>query len=154
MIVLNPHYKIKTATKEQIYLHLKQCNNDFIPPLDNKVNINEYAEKLFAQSVTFEAWEDESLAGLIAAYFNDKKNETGFITNVSVLNNHGGKGIASQLLRMCIKYAIQNNFKEVMLEVFKLNKPAINLYKKNGFTLFENKNDLLIMRHEIKKMNN
>ena len=67
MIIKNILYKIKTAQQNDILIHLNSCNNDFIPSLDSKVDINDYAKKLFLYSVTFEAWEGELLAGLIGA---------------------------------------------------------------------------------------
>lgn len=147
----NLKYKTKTATEEEIYLHLKLCNEKFIPPLEEKVNIREYSKKLFKKSVTFEAWENQTLAGLVAAYFNDTENHLGFITNVSILKDYKGKGIASELMNMCINYSKGNKFTEIILEVSKENKDAISLYEKFNFVNFEIKNDLLIMKLKIKK---
>ena len=87
-------YKIKTATVEDIVLHLTACNKYFKPALDKKLDIQEYSEKIFRESVTFEAWADRVLVGLIASYFNDSENRSGFITSVSVEKKYKGKGIA------------------------------------------------------------
>ena len=142
----NITYKIKTATAEEIYFHLKECNANFIPPLDEKVDIQEYSKKLVDKSVTFEAWEDRILAGLIAAYLNDAEKKSGFITNVSTLKKYMGKGIASELMTRCIDYSKKHNFKEILLEVSEKNIEAIHLYTKNGFKDIENKNGMLVMK--------
>lgn len=142
-------YKIKTADHEQIYSHLKECRAYFMPPLHEKTDVLEYSKKLFEKAVTFEAWSKKNLIGLIAAYFNNLQSRSGFITSVSVTRNYEGKGVASELLRMCIHYARQNSFVEIKLEVSEENKPAIHLYKKFEFGKFANKNDLLIMKLDI-----
>jgi ribosomal protein S18 acetylase RimI-like enzyme len=143
---LNIQYKTKTASAKQISLHLTECNANFNPPLDEKVNIQEYAKKIFKKSITFEAWANEILIGLVATYLNDNENHTAYITNVSVINKFIGKGIASRLMDNCIEYTKNNDFKEILLEVSKESIEAINLYKKFGFIYFNDKNNSLIMR--------
>src|SRR5436190_21860381 len=91
-------YKTGTASFSAVFTHLAKCNNDFVPPLSNKVDLELYSKKIAENSVTFEAWINDELVGLIAAYFNDLKQETGYITNVSTIKEYSGKGIASQLL--------------------------------------------------------
>ena len=143
-------YKIKSASESEIFTHLQKCNNDFIPPLDKKVNIRDYSKKIAEKAITFEAWNEKILVGLIAAYFNDAENIMGFITNVSTLKEYHGKGIASELLKMCMDYSKNNNFKEIFLEVSDKNSGAIHLYNKNGFKNIETKNGMLVMKFSIK----
>ena len=139
-------YKTKTATEEEIYSHLKECNDNFCPQLDERVNIEEYSKKLFDNSVTFEAWVDNILIGLVAAYFNDAENHSGYITNVSITKDYKESGIASELMNMCIRYAKQCKVKEIKLEVHKDNSPAIHLYNKFGFVDCKNKDDFMLMK--------
>lgn len=126
-------YRIETATNGEIRDHLLKCNDDFLPLLSERVNIDEYAKKIFEKSVTFEAWSDNFLVGLVAAYFNDDEHKVGFISDVSLVKDYVGMGIASELTNQCIKYAKQHDFKEIKLEVYKDNNSAIHLYKKFGF---------------------
>ena len=151
---MNIQYKTKTATEEEIFSHLIECNDNFRPPLDEKVNIQEYSNKLFEKSLTFEAWTGQTLIGLVAAYFNDLKNYSGYITNVSVVRKYTGKGIASELLNICIEYAIKNNFKEIILEVAKEGNNAIHLYKNFGFLKFKSKGDVLLMKLVLANQSN
>lgn len=145
-------YKTKTATEEQICLHLKECDNDFVAYLAKRINIEEYSTKLFEKSITFEAWNNNNLVGLIAGYFNDMENKMAYITNVSIIKSYTRKGIASELLNRCITYAEQHGFKEIMLEVLKDNKAATGLYLKNGFRFFENANDMIRMKYTCNKL--
>jgi len=137
-------YKTKTASEKDIQNHLLECNDSFIPPLSSRVSIEEYSKKIADRAVTFEAWVNETLIGLIATYFNEE-GQFGHITSVSVSKKFMGAGIASQLLKKCIDYASQNKFKEIKLEVNKDNTPAINFYKKYNFTQNETKNDSWFM---------
>lgn len=144
-------YRLKTATEKDIRLHLKECNDNFLPPLNERVNINEYAEKIFEKAITFEAWKNNILIGLIAAYFSNKQSHSGFITNVSVTKKNMGLGITSKLLINCIEYARKNGFKEIQLEVNKENIQAINFYKKFNFIHCDTNAETMVMKFEINK---
>ena len=139
-------YKTKTADAQNIYTHLNACKDNFIPALDKTVDIAAYSKKIAENCITFEAWINNNLAGLIAAYFNDPENTAGFITNVSILKTYAGKGLASALLKNCISYGIENKFKEINLEVYDKNEGAIRLYKKFDFYQSATKNNLLILK--------
>lgn len=139
------NYTQSQAKLDELIVHLNGCKNDFIPPLDEKVNINDYALKIHANAITFEVWNNNDLIGLVAAYFN-QENLTAFITNVSVLSNYGGQGIAANLLKNCIGYARIQAFLNIALEVNSNNFAAIRLYEKFGFQSLAQKNENLIMK--------
>ena len=142
-------YQLKIASSEDIYLHLKECNSDFIPPLDQKVDLHEYSKKISEKAITFEAWENKILIGLVAGYFNDIEKKIGYITNVSVIKNWKGKGIALALMSQCIEYAKKYSFNEIDLEVSSQNIGALELYRKVKFVEFEKKNDMVFMKLKI-----
>jgi ribosomal protein S18 acetylase RimI-like enzyme len=142
---------MKAATSDEIYLHLKCCNNNFIPHLEETVNIKAYSKKIYEKAVTFEAWGNNLLLALVAAYLNDKNKQTGYITNVSILKEYMGIGITSRLMRSVIDYSRQQCFKEIKLEVNRNNCAAINLYKKFGFNIVEGKDNNLIMVFDLTK---
>ena len=56
MTAAAPVYREKTASKEDIHGHLRACNHEHQPPLERKVDLLEYAGKIFANAETFEAW--------------------------------------------------------------------------------------------------
>ncbi len=142
-------YTERMASNQDIYSHLMKCNEDFIPHLEKKVNIQDYSTKIFEKAVTFEAWSGDTLVGLVAAYFNDPCGEAGYITNVSTIKAYMGKDIASILINLSIDYARQHSFKNIFLEVEKANQPAINLYKKFRFQEFENKHSAMLMKLDV-----
>ena len=127
-------YKVKTASEEAIYQHLLACDEYFKPALSKKVAISEYSKKIFDKAITFEAWHNAILSGMVAVYFNDV-DQFAFITNVSVMRDAVNGGIASQLMRMCIEYSFATQIKKIILEVNSQNTNAMELYKKfNPFT--------------------
>ncbi len=129
----NWDFRINTASYEDIVLHLNGCASNFVPPLNTYVNIADYARKIREHAITFEAWDKDTLVGLIAAYFNNTATKVGYITNVSVLPVYEGRGIASSLLERTITYGIRHDFHKIELEVNPFNDRAIFLYKRFGF---------------------
>jgi ribosomal protein S18 acetylase RimI-like enzyme len=142
-------YKIKTANADEILAHLRESSNNFFPPLIERVDIEEYSRKIFEKSTTFEAWNGNLLTGLLAAYFSKGLDRTVFVTNVSVLADSMGQGIASRLLGNCIEYAIHENYRVINLEVHKENSHAIGLYRKYNFINDGANGDYLKMKMEL-----
>lgn len=142
-------YKIKIATEEEICQHLKECDDNFFPHLSERVNIEEYSKKIVENSVTFEAWSENILIGLLATYINEK-TYSAFITNVSILQKYRGLSISVELLSKCIEYVENSNFKEIKLEVHKKNFKAIGLYEKFNLIKYDSLGDLDLMKLEIK----
>jgi ribosomal-protein-alanine N-acetyltransferase len=127
-------YSINRAGVEEIGRHLGRCDARFVPVLSGRVEIAPYAEKIWANAVRFEAWADDELIGLVAAYCNDAQRRASHITSVSVLEEHSGKGIASRLLRNCIDYAKLEGVGQISLEVAAEHRTAVRLYEKCGFS--------------------
>ncbi len=150
---MNPkiNYKIRSAKLKDIIQHLNICSKNFLPPLNEKIDIPEYAKKIFKHAVTFEAWSSDVLAGLVAVYYNDSEKNIGFITNVSTVNEYSGKGIASELIRMSLNFGMQEGFNEILLEVAKDNLSAIKLYKKFMFSEEHIKGENLILKYQLIK---
>lgn len=142
-------YKTKTASIDDILNHLKSCNLNFNPPLTEKADLIEYAAKIYEKSVTFEAWFNDNLIGLVAAYFNSISDLTGFVTNVSVIASYKGKGIATELMSRAMEYAKKNEFKNICLEVNKNSAQAISLYKKLNFYITNQNDDTIFMKRDI-----
>ena len=123
---------LNKATENEILNHLLSCDADFVPPLSSRIEIKRYALKIKEKAMRFEAWYCSSLVGMVAAYFNSQQN-TVFITSVSLLKSHQGRGIASKLMRTCIENAKNNGFQFIELEVDGENDDAFRIYKKLNF---------------------
>jgi ribosomal protein S18 acetylase RimI-like enzyme len=70
---------------------------------------------------------------LIAAYCNDLEKRIAYVTSVSVIKEHMGKGVASNLMHQCIKHMNDLGMSQISLEVASDNPSAIRLYEKCGF---------------------
>lgn len=140
-------YKKNTASVNTIFIHLNHCNNQFVPALSTRVSLEVYAKKMVYNAILFEAWTDEKLIGMVAMYLNEQKH--GYITNVSVYNEHVGKGIAKQIFVNLMEFAKANSISEIKLEVSAINIVAINLYKNFGFESIQEKNNQIIMLKKI-----
>jgi len=129
---------------EDIKTHLEFSSEQFNPPLNTYIKINEYASKVRSKSDTFEAWNDNVLIGLLAVYTNKSINSA-YITNLSLDKNFKKQGIAKRLLLKCIGHYKKLNCKQIDLEVFKINQNAINFYKKYNFLITETRKNTFIM---------
>ncbi|MFA5644526.1 MAG: GNAT family N-acetyltransferase [Patescibacteria group bacterium] len=143
------NYKIDSATAENIEEHLTMCSDMFFPPLATYVNIHDYSIKLRKYAVTFEAWNNNKLVGLLACYLNNDKSYLGFISNVSVFKKFTGKGVADQLLKNTIQFALSKKYKYLELEVRHDNSPAIKLYQKNKFVIENRVDDKYKMKRQL-----
>jgi GNAT superfamily N-acetyltransferase/SAM-dependent methyltransferase len=122
------------ASAAQTAAHLRACDESFVPPLNARVNIDDYARKLGDHAQRFEAWADGELIGLVAAYCNAPDRQRAFITSVSVLPSWQGRGVASQLLAQCLEYLRHLGFARVELETDDHNSAAHRLYARHGFS--------------------
>lgn len=128
------NYKRKTSTSTEICSHLCACQEAFVQSLQKRTKINDYAQKIFDKAVTFEAWHNKKLIGLLAAYLNDPNNQSsGYITNISVDRDFLRQGIATQLMENLIKYTQNKKIKTLRLEVSAKNHAAIQLYEQFAF---------------------
>ncbi len=139
-------YLRKQATVDDIENHLMRCDQRFVPVLSERVNLREYAEKIFNYAITFEAWNADKLVGLVAVYFDDKIQREGFVTSVSVDFELQGRGIARDLFKNCYKYSYAQNFSSLRLEVIKSNARAIQLYEELGFEPIGDNKEIITMR--------
>jgi ribosomal protein S18 acetylase RimI-like enzyme len=128
-------YSANKASGAEVAEHLAHCDTDFMPPLSTRINIFDFANTIVSRAERFEAWSDNLLVGLLAAYCNDRAKCIAYITNVSVLKEWTKNGIATHLMRHLIEYTKMTGVRQISLEVASRNLSAIDLYKKYGFVV-------------------
>ena len=127
-------YRLNSASELELADHLRYCDASFMPPLSGRVEIDDYARKIAASAIRFEAWKDGMLLGLLAVYCKEFKYGTAaYVTNVSVLPAWVGRGIASLLLSQCVEHVLGLGASCIELDVNSENTGAISLYEKHGF---------------------
>lgn len=140
-----PIYRMGQASEAEIFWHISACGETFDPPLHETTDLASYAVKIAKYAVTFEAWVETHLVGLVAAYVNDSDKRLAYITHVSVLKEFNRLGIATALLQMCEEHIRSKGFQEINLEVSESNKAAMRLYSRTGFCKKGSKGAKLVM---------
>src|SRR3954454_15831015 len=126
-------YRCDTATSDEVHAHLTRCDADFTPPLSARLDLGDYAAKLAERAERFEAWDGGELVGLVAAYVTPGAPEA-FISNVSVVSELRGQGVAAALVSGCIDSARGSGATTIKLEVATADRAAGRFYEKLGFT--------------------
>jgi ribosomal protein S18 acetylase RimI-like enzyme len=126
-------YRRDTATTDDVHAHLTRCDADFTPPLSARLDLGGYAAKLAERAARFEAWDGGELVGLVAAYVSPGAREA-FISNVSVVSELRGQGVAAALVGDCIDRAREAGAGTLTLEVASADRAAGRFYEKLGFT--------------------
>ncbi|TDY36181.1 GNAT family N-acetyltransferase [Janthinobacterium sp. 75] len=121
------------ASAAELMTHFLACDPAFLASLRARTSLPDYASKLHARALRFEAWSGGRLAGLLAVY-HDSTAGVAYISNVSVLTDYCRQGVASQMLTTCLAHARQQGLRAITLEVARDNQPAIALYHRHGFS--------------------
>lgn len=129
-----PEYRRDSASADQLASLLQRCDASFVPPLSKRVDLDQYASKIVANAVRFEAWDGAGPVALLAVYCNDQTGGMAWITSVSVAPEWARRGIADALLADCKRHARAAGMRKLALEVDAANTPALQLYRKHGFT--------------------
>jgi ribosomal protein S18 acetylase RimI-like enzyme len=138
--------RVNTASVSDIQEHFTKSDKLFIPSLSSRLDISEYAMKIYKCAERFEVWDAETLVGLVAVYCNDVGRHTAFITSVSLLNEWSGRGIASVVIGRCIEHIRTLGLSVIKLEVSPLNQQALKLYRRFGFIEIVKTPDLTTMQ--------
>ncbi|MCJ2015712.1 GNAT family N-acetyltransferase [Methylobacterium sp. J-076] len=127
-----------------IRLHLTECAPAFVPSLDSRVVIQDYAAKLALHAERFEAWHGAHLVGLVALYDGTSAGGEAFVSNVSVAPGFTRRGLARRLLADAIGHA-RGGCPAIALQVDR-RAPALALYLSLGFTVAARDGDGLTLR--------
>ena len=128
-----PIIHIDTSDARDIENHLLECDSRFLPPLSSRVNLSDYATKMEKLADRFEAWDEDRLVGLVAAYIRSSDKIEGFISSVSLCDDFQGQGVGSLLMQRCLASASAYGLAKLSLEVAEQDTRACAFYVKLGF---------------------
>lgn len=137
----------KTEEKRAI---IEKCDSAFLEPLSSRDNYEAVFSKIDKYAIFIAAYENNVPVGYAAIYANDKESKTAFISMIGVLEEAQGKHIGSALMKKCVEKAIENDMKNIRLEVLNTNEKAIRFYKHHGFEYEKKCSDT--SNHLIKKI--
>ena len=117
---------------EELKQSLYDADKDFVPPLSERVNLDEYAHKLIkiARFVT-ERDINGNIKGIVAYYVDDKESPNGFVTHVATKKEYRHQGIAKRLMARTISNCKKAGKTGVDLQTS--NPDALHLYQGMGF---------------------
>ncbi len=138
-------FEVDTASANDIEAHLSRCDRSFQPCLSSRVCLKAYAEKIRRHGVTFEAWANGSLVGLVAGYFNDRARREAFLTNASVEQEWRRHGVATALMSNALTRAKDLDFLTVRTEVQHTNNASRLMCLNLGFKIVEHHSGFLVM---------
>lgn len=119
---------------KQIRSHLLQCNRLFLNELKSRADLDVYSEKLSSRAELLHVSERGRVIALLAYYVDEVKSEA-FVSNVSVIREFEGRGLAKNLLQTLESRISSENRTgiAIRLEVLRLNERAIRLYRSLGY---------------------
>lgn len=146
------NYKITTnkVKYKDILKHLQECSDQFTPPLNSYVNIEDYSLRLSKYCNAIAIQDKKKIIGLLAYYVSNSNKEI-YISNLSVYNRYQNLGLGTILITELINNSINQ---KILLKVNLSNRKAIKFYKKNGFRFKEKEENNLILEHIPNLKNN
>ena len=116
------------------------------PPLSERVNLLEYAQKVSEKADTLFIKNSGEEIASCSIYCN---REVGFITSIAVKEEYHKQHIGSEMLKEVKDHARKKGCNRIKLEVYRSNFIAINFYIKNDFNRIKSDNDWIIMECKI-----
>lgn len=127
-------------------INLIKDHNSIEEGLCIMIPVNEYVDKIYNYSTIIPYIVRGEFLGFISYYNNDINKCDAFLTMILVSKDAQGMGIGKLLLDISIEDLTKDGFKTYSLEVLKENIRAIDLYKKYGFQIFEEKVNSFLMK--------
>lgn len=127
-------------TQKSLLKFIQQIDRTFPIPLSDKVNLEDYTEKLLKNAVLCAEFDNEQIIGVVAGYINDV-SLFAYISLVAVLPQARGEGVASKLIKEFFEKCREKAYIAVHVYTHKTNHSAIRLYEKLGFKKYEIKNE-------------
>ena len=134
--MIHTPYQVETISDwKKIEQVLLLFDASFPRPLSDRIgSLENYARKLADNAVVYIVSSEENIAGFAACYCNETMTKQAFMAQLVVHDSYRGLNIGGMLVELCIEKSRQEGMEKIILEVDDNNVPAINLYKKYGFT--------------------
>ena len=101
------------------------------------------------ENVIFLAESDNEVIGFISVEVHREEREYIYIDDFSVSENYRRNGIGNTLLSEAEKYGISKNVSGCCLHVEKSNERAFKFYEKNGYAVFDDQGNRLLLAKDF-----
>lgn len=132
---------------EMLERFLKEVDETFVTPISQKINLAEYAKKLFERATICAKCEDGKILSMVAGYTDDVVAGKAYIALVATLPEAQGKGYATALLDEFIDICKTKKLNAIHL--YSENDVAIRIYRKLGFVDWKTDDEQRSERHLI-----
>lgn len=151
---MNLEYKIienDNFDKIGLKKFILNINNDFPIPITDKVDIDEFLDKIQKNGVVCCVYDGKEVVSGAFFYANDFVEKVGFLTLFATLSNYRRYGLGSNLIDMMVDYCVKLGFKKIQLYTHVSNDNAINFYLKKGFYFIDcdRKNDVKLEKNIV-----
>lgn len=134
---------------KKLVCFLNEIDNDLPISLSSRVNIDQYAEKIYHNSeMCMRMDENNRIISLVSGYINSD-TKIAYITIIGTLKDFRGKGITVDLLYDFEKKARQENMNEIVITTHVTNEAAISLYKKCKYQIVKIDNETVYMNKKL-----
>jgi len=142
---------LKKLTKDEITTFLKLNDNDFFEKLSDRVDIDEYSQRLYEKSLHFTLYDGDKLIGFSPCYFNNKLQGIGYISSLAIRDGYRRLGLGTYMLNKIKAYAQKNSFTIIHVTIHIDNQISRTFYKKNGFEISQQgrENRYIILKYLI-----
>lgn len=137
---------IQRLNENEIKKFLLRNSFLFNPPLNERLDLVKYANKLSSHSIHFiNVNKSNNIICFAACYFNDLKNRRAFLSFICVDFEFKRQGLGRKLLDEVFEYGKEMGFNEILLEVDKNNHKAFEFYLNLLFKIVEVRNYSYLM---------
>lgn len=127
---------------------IEECDNAFENPVAERIAYSELLDKVFSKGKFIFAYNGKTL-GYCAFYANDAERRTAYITLIAVAPEFQKMHIGTKLLSESFDIMRTYGMEYCLLEVRKKNQKAIQFYKKNQFTMVEERLESYLMKYKL-----
>lgn len=127
-------FKLKNTQENQIKLlrYLKSIDLEFVIPLSEKVNLNEYAQKILDKGVVLVTLSNGEISSMIGVYCNDKINRVSYVPILSISKQAQVDGFHTRdYLRPLIELLYGEGMEKFYCQT--ANRLVALIYKRLGF---------------------
>lgn len=121
----------------KVFLHEK--SGEFAEPLDSRINISDYAEKLLRNGYVFAAVHKNEILGIIGGYANNFENLQAYESILVTDRILRGSGAAKTLFQMQKAYCQEQGMRTIYFTTNRSNTAAIKFYEKINAPVVQDK---------------
>lgn len=130
-----------SADVAAIETFLRRVDGDFPVPLSQKQDLHSFARKL-AESATICFEEDETgIIAMVAGYTDNLVGGMAYVSIAATVAGARGKGLATKLMREFMDICVIKKISALHLYAVASNLPAMSMYRKLGFSVWDCPND-------------